>query len=172
MSSAHRPEADATRPATDDDQPTVPGPPQAPTPHPRLRDLDVLEGTWRLEGQDAAGGEPFTGTVTRRWLPGGFFMTQETRTDGRPEDGTEYIGYDAATGSLRSLLFSSEGPGPFCPFALEYFWQVHGDELTIWHGYQDSPARFTGVIDRDERTVRGAWQWPGGGYEVLAVRTA
>jgi hypothetical protein len=32
-------------------------------------------------------------------MPGGFFMTQHTQTDGRPEDGMEYIGYDTAADS-------------------------------------------------------------------------
>lgn len=144
-------------------------PPQTPEPHERLRDLDVLEGDWRLEGRDSSG-EPFTGMVIRRWLPGGFFLTQETRVDGQPHDGIEYIGYDAASGALRSLLFGSEGPGPFCPFALAYVWGIEGDELTVWHGEQGSPAKFTGSIDRDAGVVRGAWEWPGGGYEAVTTR--
>ena len=51
--------------------------PSAPKPHARLRDLDVLEGTWRLEGHDLDGSSPFTGAVTRRWLPGGHFLVQQ-----------------------------------------------------------------------------------------------
>ncbi len=154
-------EQDDTRPAAA---------PQAPEPHPRLRDLDVLEGTWRLEGRDPASGETFTGTVTREWLPGGFFLTQTTAIDGHPQVGTEYIGYDTAAGALRSMYFSEEGPGPFCSFALEYVWEVDGDRLTIWHGWRDSPARFAGTIDRDAGTVSGAWAWPGGGYEATSTR--
>lgn len=145
--------------------------PQAPAPHPRLRGLDVLEGTWRIEGPDPASSNALIGTVIRRWLPGGYFMTQETHVDGKPHDGLEYIGYDSASDSLRSMLFSGEGPGPFCSFALEYFWDITGDELTIWHGFKESPAKFTGTIDRDAGTVRGAWTWPGGGYEATATRT-
>lgn len=145
--------------------------PQAPAPHSRLRDLDVLEGTWRLEGSDPASGEALIGTVIRCWLPGGYFMTQETYVDGKPHEGLEYIGYDSATESLRSMLFSGEGPGPFCSFALEYFWDITGDELTIWHGFKESPAKFTGTIDRDAGIVHGAWEWPGGGYEATATRT-
>ncbi len=145
-------------------------PPQPPEPHPRLRDLDVLEGTWRLEGRDLTSGETFTGTVTREWLPGGFFLVQRTATDGHPQVGAEYIGYDAAAGSLRSMFFSNEGPGPFCSFALEYVWEIDGDALTIWHGFRDSPARFTGTIDRDAGIITGAWQWPGGGYDATTTR--
>lgn len=146
--------------------------PQTPEPNPRLRDLDVFVGTWRLEGRDSSSGETFTGTVTRAWAPGGYFLTQRTETDGHPQDGIEYIGWDSAADSLRSMLFSSEGPGPFCPFALEYFWEIDGDHVTIFHGYRASPAKFTGVIDRVASTVTGAWEWPGGGYEATATRVS
>jgi hypothetical protein len=68
------------------------------------------------------------------------------------------------------MFFSNEGPGPFCSFALEYFWRIEGDELTIWHGFEDSPARFTGTIDRVAGSIEGRWVWPGGGYEATATR--
>ena len=149
------------------DQPSGHG---APVPQPKLREFDALEGTWRLEGHDFDGSAPFTGTTTRRWLPGGHFLVQTTTMDGSEHEGAEYIGYDHAQDTLRSMYFSNEGPGPFCSFALEYFWQIEGDDLTIWHGYRDSPARFSGTIDRDAGTVDGRWEWPGGGYEVTATR--
>ena len=72
--------------------------------------------------------------------------------------------------TLRSMLFSDEGPGPFCPFALEYIWEISDDRLTIWHGFKDSPAKFAGTIDRTARTIRGSWEWPGGGYEAVTTR--
>src|ERR687889_118349 len=114
-------------------------PPRAPVPHPRLRDLDVLAGTWQLRGSDLDGGNEFTG-------------------------------YDHAGGVFRSMLFSDEGPGPFCSFALEYYWQIEGDDLTIWHGEQGSPARFTGTIDRAAGVIDGRWEWPGGGYRATSTR--
>jgi hypothetical protein len=144
--------------------------PLARTPHPQLRVLDVLEGTWRLEGCGLDGSHRFTGSVTRRWLPGGHFLVQEMSVDGQPHGGREYIGYDHVRGCLRSLLFSEEGSGPFCAFALEYFWQVDHDALTIWHGEQGSPARFTGTIDRSAGVVDGEWEWPGGGYRATSTR--
>ncbi|WP_448641816.1 hypothetical protein [Geodermatophilus sp. URMC 63] len=146
------------------------GGPRAPAPHPELRRLDVLEGSWRLEGHDLGGGAPFTGTVTRRWLPGGHFLVQQMRIDGDEQEGTEYIGWDHAQETLRSMLFSREGPGPFCSFALEYVWRIEGDDLTIWHGSRDSPARFSGRIDRAAGTVAGRWEWPGGGYAATETR--
>ena len=144
--------------------------PRAPDPHPQLRRLAGLEGTWRLEGHDLDGSAPFTGTVTRRWLPGGHFLVQRMRIDGKEQEGAEYIGYDHAQETLRSMFFSDEGPGPFCSFALEYSWQIEDDDLTIWHGAKDSPARFRGSIDRTAGTIRGRWEWPGGGYEATETR--
>ncbi|WP_448621213.1 hypothetical protein [Geodermatophilus sp. URMC 65] len=92
------------------------------------------------------------------------------RIDGDEHEGSEYIGYDHAQETLRSMFFSNEGPGPFCSFALEYFWQIEGDDLTIWHGSKDSPARFRGRIDRIAGTTEGRWEWPGGGYEATETR--
>jgi len=144
--------------------------PQAPDPHPKLRALDALEGTWRLEGRDLAGGAPFTGTITRHWLPGGHFLVQQMHVDGEEHAGAEYIGYDHAQETLRSMFFSNEGAGPFGSFALEYIWQIEDDRLTIWHGYKDSPAQFTGTIDSGRGVVSGRWEWPGGGYEAITTR--
>src|SRR3712207_536761 len=156
---------------TETDHPDQASGPSAPGPHPRLRELDVLAGTWRLEGHDLDGSSPFPGTVTRRWLPGGHFLVQEMRIDGDEDHGgAEYIGYDHAQQTLRSMFFSNEGPGPFCSFALEYFWEIEDDGLTIRHGAKDSPARFRGTIDRTAGTVRGRWEWPGGGYEATETR--
>jgi hypothetical protein len=98
---------------TEQQQPAASGP-TAPQPHPRLRELEVLVGTWDLTGHDLDGGSAFTGTVTRRWLPGGYFLVQEMRIDDEDSAGAEYIGYDYAQDSLRSMFFSTEGPGPFC----------------------------------------------------------
>jgi hypothetical protein len=92
------------------------------------------------------------------------------QVDGEEHEGAEYIGYDHAQETLRSMLFSNEGPGPFCSFALEYIWQIEGDRLTIWHGFKDSPARFTDDIDRDGGVVTGRWEWPGGGDEAITTR--
>src|SRR5688500_2523324 len=85
-------------------------------PAPAVAGSRRVEGTWHLEGEDLTTGDRFTGTITREWLPGGHFLVQRTETDGHPQVGAEYIGYDTAAGSLRSMLFSDEGPGPFCPF--------------------------------------------------------
>lgn len=156
---------------TENQTSTPPAMPQAPAPHPKLRELDVLVGTWRLESRGLDGGDaPTVSSLTRRWLPGGHYLVQELHGEGEEHAGAEYIGYDHEQQTLRSLYFSSEGPGPFCSFALEYIWQIEGDQLTICHGYRDSPARFTGTIDAEAGVVAGRWEWPGGGYEAVATR--
>ena len=155
---------------TETDQTDQAGGPSAPPPHPKLRELDVLAGVWRLDGHDLDGTPTFTGIVDRHWLPGGHFLVQVMTTDGEEQKGAEYIGYDHAQQMLRSMFFSNEGPGPFCSFALEYFWQIEEAELTIWHGSRNSPARFTGAIDRDAGTIDGRWEWPGGGYQATSTR--
>jgi len=72
------------------------------------------------------------------------------QVDGEEHEGAEYIGYDHAQETLRSMLFSNEGPGPFCSFALEYIWQIEGDRLTIWHGLRTlrraSPATLIATV--------------------------
>lgn len=130
--------------------------------------LEVLVGTWRVEGCGLDGGEAFVGSMTRRWLPGGHFLVQEVHDGDHPS--TEYIGYDHQRGEIRSMLFGAEGPGPFCSFALEYVWDVDDEHLTIWHGDRGSPARFVGDINRTAGTVTGRWEWPGGGNLATATR--
>ena len=141
-------------------------------PHPMLRQLAVLEGDWLLEGSDLDGANASDGTLTRRWLPGGHFLVQEMAIDGHGDGAVEYIGYDRASEGLRSTLFGNEGPGPFCSFALEYFWRFDGERLTIWHGSIGSPARFTGTMNADCTTLDGCWEWPGGGYRALSRRAS
>lgn len=144
--------------------------PRTPDPHEQLHHLDVLVGAWSLEGCDLDGSSPFTGTTTRRWMPGSHFLIQEMQTESQEHQSIEYIGYDHQRGEIRSMLFGEEGPGPFCSFALEYVWDLDGDHLTIWHGDRGSPAYFTGEIDQAGGIVAGRWEWPGGGYLATATR--
>lgn len=145
-------------------------PPRAPQRHESLDALDVLVGDWRVEGRDLDGGSPSSSSLTRRWMPGGHFLIQETRSEAEAHPSVEYIGYDHARHEIRSMLFGAEGPGPFCSFALEYVWDLDDGRLTIWHGDRGSPARFVGDVDGLAGTVTGRWEWPGGGYLATATR--
>jgi hypothetical protein len=129
-------------------------------PHPSLRTLDVLVGTWEISGPG------HHGTVTYEWMPGGHFLIQHVNLvqDGEATTGIEYIGYDAGSGTLKSHFFSSGGD------ILEYVYEVTGDVLTIWFGEPGSPARYRGTFSDDRSRATGAWAWPGGGYESTMSR--
>jgi hypothetical protein len=142
---------------------TTTGPPPAPAgPHPKLRTLDPLVGTWTVSGS-----EGLRGQVTYEWMEGGYFLVQHVELEhgGERTRGVEYIGYDEESQALRSHYF---GTGQI----LEYVYEVSGDTLTIWFGEAGSPARYTGTFSEDGTTNTGAWSWPGGGYDSTITRTA
>jgi hypothetical protein len=126
-----------------------------------LRSLDRLVGTWTVSGPDG-----LTGEVRYESMDGGGFLVQhvDLHSAGEHTRGVEYIGYDEASGELRSHFFGAGGE------ILEYTYQLKGDLLTIWFGGTDSPARFEGRFNADGTTNSGAWQWPGGGYASTMTR--
>ncbi len=128
-------------------------------PHPSLRTLDPLVGTWAVSGPG------LSGQVRYEWLEGGHYLVQhvDMEHNGERTRGVEYIGYDEASGDLHSHYFAT---GPI----LEYVYELSGDTLTIWYGGKDSPAKFSGRFSPDGRTNVGAWEWPGGGYESTITR--
>jgi hypothetical protein len=126
-----------------------------------LRTLDRLVGSWTLSGPDGLAGE-----VRYEWMEGGRFLVQQVdlHSAGAHTRGVEYIGFDEASGELRSHFFGASGE------ILEYTYRLEGDLLSIWFGGTDSPARFEGRFSPDGRTNSGAWHWPGGGYESTMTR--
>ena len=137
-----------------------------PTTDPRtaaLGTLDRLVGAWSISGPDG-----LSGHVRYAWMDGGGFLVQEVdlSSAGERTRGVEYIGYDEASGELRSHFFGSGGE------VLEYTYRLEGDLLTIWFGGTDSPARFDGRFSADGTANHGAWEWPGGGYESTMTRAA
>ncbi len=145
---------------------------QPPQPNPALASLDVMVGTWELQGRESGPKGEIHGRPTFEWMEGGFYLVQQVDIDyiGRRIVGTEYIGYDEENDNLRSYFFSNEGPGPFGRVALEYVWEVCDDTLTIWGGEAGSPASFKGRFSDDRNTITGRWEWPGGGYEATMTR--
>ena len=134
--------------------------PSTTTPHPSLRTLDVLVGTWQVSGPG------HHGTVAYEWMPGGHFLIQQVNLvqDDQSTTGVEYIGYDADSGTLKSHYFGSTGD------ILEYVYEVTDRELTIWFGEPGSPARYHGTFDAGANSATGAWSWPGGGYDSTMTR--
>jgi hypothetical protein len=145
---------------------------QAPEPNAALRNLDLMIGTWDLQGREDESGGAIRGRLAFEWMEGGFYLVQRVDIDyaGRRVRGTEYVGYQQSTGKLRSYFFSNEGPGPFGDVAIEYVWEADENRLTIWGGDVGSPAHFKGEISPDRRTITGRWSWPGGGYEATMAR--
>jgi hypothetical protein len=134
--------------------------PSVKTPHPTLRTLDTLVGTWQVSGPG------HHGTVTYEWMPGGHFLVQhvDLEQDGQATTGVEYIGYDADSGTLKTHFFGSNGD------ILEYTYELVERELTIWFGAPGSPARYRGTFDAESTSATGAWAWPGGGYDSTMTR--
>lgn len=138
---------------------------QAQTPNSDLRGLDILVGTWRVSG----GAE---GTVTYRWMEGGFFLIQEVNLTqyGQTIHGLEVIGHLHPFGqepdpAIRSRYYDTMGN------TLDYVDEREGQMLTIWAGEKGSPAYFKGIFSADGNTNTGQWVYPdGGGYESTMTR--
>ena len=139
---------------------------QPTTPHPDLKQLDRLVGTWAMSGD-------VRGTVRYEWMDGGFFLIQHVnlqQQDGQPTKGMEMIGHlhhygEEPSPDIHSRYYSSTGE------TLDYVYDVDGDTLTIWFGERGSPAYYHGTFSSDNTTLTGAWQYPGGGgYAANATR--
>lgn len=125
--------------------------PMIPTPHPSLKALDPLIGSWLLKGHLTGSDEvTITGKTTFSWLPGGFFLQQDATIDfmGTRIQSREIIGYDAKSQALESLVYSNLAPDPW-----PYRWAIDGDILTIGVNYGPLDATFTGNIG----TFSGGW---------------
>jgi hypothetical protein len=139
----------------------------APVPSEKLKALERLVGTWQVSG----GSE---GSVTYRWMEGGFFMIQDVRlsSDGIETVGMEVIGHLRPFGGeqsqdVHSRYYDAHGD------TLDYVYEMDGDTLTIWAGGKDSPAYFRGTFSADGNTNTGAWIFPGGGgYDSVMTRVS
>jgi hypothetical protein len=63
-------------------------------PHAALKRLDVMVGTWNMEGRVLDSGEEIRGQIALEWLDGGHYLVQRVDTDyaGHRIIGTEYVG--------------------------------------------------------------------------------
>jgi hypothetical protein len=129
---------------------------QTPTPDPALKRLDRLVGSWSMEGHLAGSEERnIKGKATFRWLPGGFFLLQQTSLDfvGLKIEALELIGYDPETKTFPSTVYSNFSPAP-----LPYRWEVEGDNLTISVSYSPLDATFKGTFSEDGESFAGGWR--------------
>lgn len=135
--------------------------------HPALKALEIMVGTWDLEGRDFTTNEEIRGQSTFEWMEGGFYMVHRFNLDyaGRKFTDIEYIGHDERRGHLKTHVFSTQGPGP-----AEYTWEVDEHTFTNWFGDVGSDNRYKGKFSEDRNTLIGQWEWPGGGYEATMAR--
>jgi hypothetical protein len=137
---------------------------QPSTPDPALKRLgDALLGMWEISG-DARG------QATYEWMDGGFFLIQHIDLEhGQKNKGIEIIGREQKFGDppskdIKSRYYGSTGE------TFDYVYELDGNTLTIWGGERGSPAFYRGKISADGNTLKGSWQWRGGGYETTSTR--
>ena len=134
---------------------------QPPTPHPDLKPLHRLVGTWHVSG----GAQ---GTITYEWMEGGFFLIQHVALNGAK--GIEIIGHLKPFGEPPRQDITSRYYDYYTGDTLDYVYELNGDTLTIWGGDKGSPAYYRGQFSADGTTLSGAWVYPGGGgYESTAT---
>ena len=146
---------DATTGAT-----SVAAPPSA-----HMRSLRRLLGTWEVTGGA-------TGTVRYAWMEGEHFLLQHVELDqyGERIVGLEVIGHlrpfgEDASEHVHSRFYDNNGN------TLDYVYELDGDTLRIWAGEKGSPAYFEGRFTDGDRTMSGAWVYPGGGgYDSVMTR--
>jgi hypothetical protein len=123
-----------------------------PPPHPELRRLQPLVGSWRAYDHTAdttvlGPGVAVTSTERFSWLDGGYFLVSTYETvfgDEPPQTGVNYWGYDADTATFRIVFFSNNGP--FTEDGNRYLGTV-GDGVLTFEG----PARFEYALDEPGR---------------------
>lgn len=137
---------------------------QPPQPHPALRRLDPLVGTWEMRGRtlDAERDNIF-GRVTIEWLPGGFFLEQRGEIDfmGFKAQSLEIIGYDSEADNFPATVYSSMDGMPS-----RYYWDVQGNVVTHW----TAGSKYTGTFSEDGKVLTGGWR-PDEGVEQIPSNT-
>jgi len=134
---------------------------QTPVPDPALERLQKLVGTWDIKGRTLDSKEDnITGRMTCEWLPGGFFLKQsgEITLGALRVQCLEIIAYDSLTQTFPSTVY-----GSMSGVALQYHWNVQGNNVTHW----TDEDRYTGTFSEDGNTLSGGWR-PVEGKEGLA----
>ena len=89
---------------------------------------------------------------------------------GRQIKGIEMIGHLHRAGEKPSeeiwTRFYSFSDG----LTLDYVYEFDGKTLTIWFIKKGSDNRYKGTFNEDGNSFKGAWAWPGGGYQVNGTR--
>lgn len=139
------------------------------TPNSALRALEIMIGTWGLEGRDFTTNEAIRRQSTFEWLEGGFFVVHRFSIDyaGRRFAGVEYIGYDEKSGLLKTHVYLNQGGEP-----IVYTWDVDDETFTNWFGKKGSSNRYKGKFSEDHNTLVGQQGWPGGGCAATLTKAS
>jgi hypothetical protein len=144
---------------------TTNSPRQQPGPNPDIKSLERLVGVWKQSGG-------IEGETIYEWTEGDFFLIQRVNLErhGHKIKGLEIIGHLQPFGEESSKEIKSRFYSFLDGMTLDYVYEVEGDVLTIWGGERGSPAYYRGAFSGDGNTLAGAWVFPGGGYESVAIR--
>ncbi len=147
--------------------------PNAAIPHPALKRLDRLVGTWQIQGRTPGAREDnISGHVTIEWLPGGFFLLQrgDLEFEGFHVHSLEVVGYAPSSQVFSSFAYSNLGGNP-----RRYYWDVEGDVVTHW----TEGAKYTGTFNADGTILSGGWRPDEGkegpdnvAYDAIMIRGA
>jgi hypothetical protein len=137
-----------------------------PRPDPALKRLEILVGTWRLEGH-VTGSDDYNirGTTSFKWL-NDFFLQQDMEMDfaGKTIRAHELIGYNPKTKAFSSYVYSNMAPDPW-----PYEWDVQGDSWTIGIKHGTIDAAFTGKLSADGKFFTGGWRPRPGADEKINI---
>ncbi len=133
--------------------------------NPDLKTLNRLVGKWKISG-DAKG------KIEYKWAEGGFFLIQDVdlEYDGKRIKGIEMIGHLQKVGEKPSREIWSRFYHFTEGLTLDYVYELVDDTLTIWFGEKDSNNFYRGTFNKEGSSFKGAWQWPGGGYSMVAKK--
>ena len=134
-------------------------------PNSDLKSLNKLVGTWKISG-DAKG------QIEYKWAKNGFFLIQDVdlEYDGKQIKGIEMIGHIQKAGEKPSRDIWSRFYHFTEGLTLDYVYKLVDNTLTIWFDKKDSNNFYKGTFNEDCSVLKGAWQWPGGGYSTVAKK--
>lgn len=125
---------------------------EMPTPHPSLKRLDFLTGTWKMTGRTLDGpmgpGADMSGEETFEWMDGGFFLvhrwTGSFAVGGAQvlDTGYEFYDHNPATDQYRTHFYNNFGP--YDPAGSLYEGTFEGESLVVI-----GPARIIRTLNAD-----------------------
>jgi len=133
---------------------------RVPKPHPALKRLERLVGTWKLTGRTFDSNvDNIRGKVAIEWLPGGFFLQLRgtIRMDNFEVQSLEIVGYDPASKTFSANVFSNVDGTPAI-----YYWNVKGGRVSHW----TKGSKYTGTFSKDGQTLSGGWRPDKGGKQT------